>query len=58
MKKLPIILIIMCFIVLILGGTLPFWWDTPSILGLPSCVKNEIIAYIDAVKWLIDTVVD
>jgi hypothetical protein len=45
-------------IILAIMGTLPLWWDTmaPSIFGFPAYLMNEINAYINAIKWLIDRI--
>jgi hypothetical protein len=50
--------LIMVFIILIMVGTLPLWWDAkiPLIFGFPAYLMGEIDAYIKAVKWLIDLI--
>jgi len=50
--------LILAFIILMILGTLPLWWDAMvlSIYGFPAYLIGEINAYIKAVKWLIDLV--
>ena len=50
--------IVTVLFILLIMGTLPLWWDAkvPSLLGFPEYLKNEIDAYIKAIKWLIDLI--
>lgn len=53
-----IILFALTFLLLLLVITLPLWWEhmSPGIFGFPSYLSREINAYIDAVKWLVDSI--
>jgi hypothetical protein len=58
MSPRQIILFYIGFIFLLIVITLPLWWDTmsPYIFGFPSFLKQEINAYIEAIKWLWDSI--
>ena len=58
MNAKQLIILTLGLLTLLIVGTLPLWWDviSPLIIGFPAYLKNEIDAYIKAVKWLIDQV--
>lgn len=54
----PTFYVILALIVFLIMGTMPIWWDAKAsyLFGFPAYLTNEIDAYIEAVKWLIDRI--